>query len=97
MRDRAKIDWQNLTDDEFITKAEIQIWLSAFANNNPRAPAHEEADKAYVEAQRREKPWLYTKAYNSAYVSCGFSLSDDDRERATEAYWVAKKAEEDAA
>ncbi len=32
-------------DEAFVKAAEMQIWLSAYANNNPRAPAHKEADK----------------------------------------------------
>lgn len=64
--ERAKIDWQSLTDDEFVAKAEQQIWLSAFANNNPRAPAHAEADAAYDETKRRGKPRLYNRAWEKA-------------------------------
>ena len=69
------IDWQSLNDDEFVTKADEQIWLSAFASNNPRAPAHAEADAAYSEAKRRGKPWLYQRAWNRAAASAGFELS----------------------
>jgi hypothetical protein len=62
MSNRTPIDWQALTDDVFAERAEMQIWLSAFANNNPDAPAHREADAAYDEAQRRGKPELYERA-----------------------------------
>ena len=72
------IDWVSLTDDEYLEKAEQQIWLSAFASNNPRAPAHAEADSAYDEAKRREKTWLYARAWNRAYKSCGYELSDSN-------------------
>lgn len=75
-------DWPNMTDEAFLEKAEQQIWLSAFANNNPRAPAHKEADNAYAEAQRRGKPWLYCKAWNAAYRSCGYEPSEHDIARA---------------
>lgn len=71
-----KIDWQSLDDEAFVKKAEMQIWLSAFASNNPSAPAHKEADYAYDEATRREKPWLYQRAWNAAYRSCGYEPSD---------------------
>src|SRR5512146_2159618 len=37
-------------DEELVLEGERQIWLSAFANNNPRAPAHWRADAAYDEA-----------------------------------------------
>jgi len=75
---RTAIDWPALTDEQFLEKAKAQIWLSAFANNNPNAPAHDEADNAYVESKRREKPWLYQRAWNSAYRSCGYEPSEGD-------------------
>lgn len=78
------IDWQSFSDDEFVKKAEQQIWFSAFANNNPRAPAHKEADAAYDEAKRRGKLWLYQRAYNGACASCGFPPSEEEIERAKE-------------
>jgi hypothetical protein len=84
MNRRQPIDWSVMTDDEFLAKAEQQIWLSAFARNNPRAPAHVETDAAYDEAQRREKPWLYQRAWNASYASCGYEPSDSDRAAARE-------------
>lgn len=65
------IKWQSLSDDDFVFKAEQQIWLSAVASNNPRAPAHKESDAAYAEAKRRNKPWLYQRAWNKAYRLAG--------------------------
>lgn len=75
---KEPINWQELDDDAFVARAENQIWLSAFASNNPRAPAHNETDRAYDEAQRRQKPWLYQRAWNKAYRSCGYEPSDED-------------------
>lgn len=75
---RTAIDWPSKTDEEFLKEAEQQIWFSAFASNNPRAPAHKEADAAYDESRRREKPWLYKRAWNAAYRSCGYEPSEDD-------------------
>lgn len=76
------IDWQSLTDAEFLDRAETQIWLSAYASNNPRAPAHMESDAAYNDAKRRGKPWLYQRAWNAAYRSAGYKPSSSDIERA---------------
>lgn len=76
------IDWHNMTDNAFLVEAEQQIWLSAFASNNPRAPAHKAADDAYDEALRRGKPWLYQRAWNAAYRSCGYEPSDEEMARA---------------
>lgn len=81
---REPIDWTAKTDDEYLKEAETQIWLSAFASNNPRAPAHKEADAAYDEARRREKPWLYNRAWNAAYRSAGHTPSESDIEAAKE-------------
>jgi len=78
------IDWQSMTDEEYLQRAEQQIWLSAFANNNPRAPAHKEADRAYDEAMRREKPHLYQRAWNAAYRSCDYQPSASDLATAEE-------------
>jgi hypothetical protein len=77
-----QIDWKSLDDAQFVEKAEHQIWLSAFAANNPRAPAHRESDHAYDEAKRREKPWLYQRAWNKAYRSAGYVPSASDIARA---------------
>jgi hypothetical protein len=90
------IDWASKSDEDFVKTAEMQIWLSAFANNNPRAPAHAEADAAYDEATARNKKWLYQKAYNDAVASCGYPISDRDREAATEAGWLRQEAERKA-
>lgn len=78
------INWHAMTDDEFVKACETQIWLSSFASNNPRAPAHKEVDLAYNEAVRRGKTWLYQRAWNAAYRSCGYTPSEHDIELAKE-------------
>jgi len=77
---REPIDWAAKNDDQFVKDAEMQIWLSAYASNNLRAPAHKEADAAYDDAKRRGKPWLYKRAWNAAYRSCGYEPSESDIE-----------------
>lgn len=44
----------------------LRIWLSAYANNNPRSDYHWQADACYDEAARRGKPELYVQAYEKA-------------------------------
>lgn len=78
------IDWTSKTDEEFVKDAETQIWFSAFAANNPRAPAHKETDAAWAEAKNRGKLWLYQRAWNKAYLSCGYQPSDSEIEAAKE-------------
>lgn len=76
------INWAAFDDRQFVERAEQQIWLSAFAANNPRAPAHKETDAAWSEAERRGKPWLYQRAWNAAYQSSGYQPSQAEIERA---------------
>ena len=59
-----------LDDEAFVKRAEMLIWLSAFANNNPRSDYHWQANACYDEAKRRGKPELYSKAYDSAAATC---------------------------
>lgn len=58
-----------MDDAAFVEEAEHRIWLSAFANNNPRSDYHWQADACYDEAKRRGKPELYKEAYNRAAES----------------------------
>jgi len=64
-------DIAGLDDDAFIARAADRIWLSAFANNNPRSDYHWQADACYDEAQRRGNPDLYKKAHNKARALAG--------------------------
>ena len=59
----------SLDDAAFVKEAQHRIWLSAYANNNPRSDYHWQADACYDEAQRRGKPELYKAAYD--YVARG--------------------------
>lgn len=73
-----------MTDDQFVHEAELKVWLSAFASNNSRAPAHWQCDLCYDEARRREKPWLYQQGWNQACLSAGHQPSQGDIEAAKE-------------
>ena len=55
-----------MDDEEFVKIAEEYIWLSAYANNNPRSDYHWMCDAAYDEAKRRGKPELYDRAHKQA-------------------------------
>lgn len=52
--------------EEFVAIAEQRIWLSAYADNNPRSDYHWQADACYNEAEQRGKPELYAKAHRQA-------------------------------
>jgi len=55
-----------LSDEHFVKEAEGYIWLSAYANNNPRSDYHWMADACHDEAARRGKPELYRRAWSKA-------------------------------
>lgn len=66
---RPKSDYitnlQAMTDESLFTETADKIWLSAYANNNPRSDYHWKCDECYNECQRREKPEIYKQAYKS--------------------------------
>jgi hypothetical protein len=51
------------SEEEFLDITEKFIWLSAYANNNPRSDYHWKADACYDEANRRGKPEIYQRAW----------------------------------
>ncbi len=59
----------DMDETAFLQEAEQKIWLSAYANNNPRSDYHFMADACCDEANRRGKPELYTQAFNRAKAS----------------------------
>lgn len=60
-----------MTDEELLKETEHKIWLSAFANNNPRSDYHWHVDVCYSECQYRNKPEIYSKAFEDAKSSAG--------------------------
>lgn len=67
------IHLSTMDDISFVKEAERKIWLSAYASNNHRSDYHWQADACYDEAQRREKPELYRRAYKYAAAGAGVS------------------------
>lgn len=53
-----------MDDDALLDETKNTIYLSAYANNNPRSDYHWHADACYDECQRRGKPEIYQRAYN---------------------------------
>lgn len=78
---------EGLTDEKLTDEVETKVWLSSFAANNPRSKYHKECDATWDECQRRKKPWLYQRGWNAAFVSCGHSLSERDREMENPSYY----------
>lgn len=60
------IDWAALSDDELISKAHREIWLSGFAGGPCGYHAFVNALAAFDEAEARGKPHLYRLAWERA-------------------------------
>ena len=56
-----------MTDEELHTETRRMIWLSAYANNNPRSDYHWMCDATSDEWARRGKPEGYKRAYDEEY------------------------------
>lgn len=56
-----------LDDKKLEEECGSKIWLSAYANNNPRSDYHWHAQACYDECRRREKPEIYERAYKAAF------------------------------
>ena len=67
----------NMNDKSLEDEAEQIIWLSAFANNNPRSDFHWQADAIYDECAKRGKPEIYEKGFNRAKASCGSNKNQE--------------------
>lgn len=48
------------------------VFLSAYANNNPKSDYHWMVDATYDECVKRKKPEIYQKGYTQAKASCGY-------------------------
>lgn len=53
----------SMTDDKLLKECKDKIWLSAYANNNPRSDYHWHVDACYDECTRRNRKDIYEKAY----------------------------------
>ena len=56
-----------MDDKELRDACEMMIWLSAYANNNPRSDYHWQCDACYNECCNRDKVYIYERAHK--YVS----------------------------
>lgn len=60
-----------MTEPELLKATEKAIWLSAYANNNPRSDYHWYCDVCYSECNRRGNIDLYRTAHKAAMKSAG--------------------------
>ena len=64
------IDGLRAMDDMLLREAcEQMIWLSAYANNNPRSDYHWQCDACYDEAVGRGKAYIYSQAHHAVSSS----------------------------
>ena len=54
----------SMSDEALFEEAKDKIWLSAYANNNPRSDYHWHADACRDECKSRNKPDIYQRAYD---------------------------------
>lgn len=60
----------SVTEDDLYEHCKRYIWLSAYANNNPRSDFHWMVDSCYDECKRRGKiNEIYQKAYDVLWKS----------------------------
>lgn len=58
------LDKLGIMDDRELRDACSQmIWLSAYANNNPRSDYHWQCDACYDECERRDKGYIYEQEH----------------------------------
>ena len=60
---------KNMDDKELSDACDRMIWLSAYANNNPRSDFHWQCDACYDECERRSKGHIYEQAHKSIEAS----------------------------
>jgi len=54
----------NMSDEELFNETKSKIWLSAYANNNPRSDYHWHVDVRYDAWKERNDGEGYKKAYD---------------------------------
>ena len=55
---------QAMTHDELRDECRGKIWLSAYANNNPRSDYHWQCDATFNECARRGRPEIYSQEHS---------------------------------
>ena len=67
---RPRTDYRDklsaMDDAALAAECEQKIWLSAYANNNPRSDYHWHADACHDECSERGKPEIYSEAWERA-------------------------------
>ena len=64
-QDEYKAKLVAMTDAQLYDECGSNIWLSAYANNNPISCYHWQCDACYDESQRREDKEIYSRAHKA--------------------------------
>ena len=71
---KPKMDFVNkllmMNDEELQKQCEHFIWLSAYANNNPRSDYHWQCDACYDVCAKQKKENIYKQAYDIVAKGC---------------------------
>lgn len=59
----------DMSSDELFKEAKGKIWLSAFANNNPRSDYHWHVDAIYALYRLRNDLDSYRQAFRQVYIA----------------------------
>lgn len=57
-----------MSDQDLFRETKNKIWLSAYANNNPRSDYHWHVSACYEEWDRRHQSEKYKEAYEETYA-----------------------------
>jgi len=83
LRDYAML-LRTKSEEELVEEARRQIYSAGFFPVHSRHD--QKATQCWQEAERRERPWLYQRGYNSALHDAGQKVESLDLERASEEY-----------
>ena len=62
-----------MDDEKLERQTGKSIWLSAYANNNPRSDFHWQCDACYDEWQTRDDTEGYVRAYDEQMKAAGYA------------------------
>lgn len=62
-----------MDDQALFREAKENIWLSAYAANNPRSDYHFKCDATYDESQKRADKEIYARAHKAVGAGLGFA------------------------
>ena len=84
LRDYSK-ELEAKSDQELEEEVRDQVTSAAFFVK--QSTHDQKATKCWEESERRQKPWIYQRGYNSSLRDAGQKVEQFDLDRATEAHY----------